>query len=102
MSINKSKAKKNNDVKSRIIAKQANEIEKLKAEIVKLQSDSAKKDELVNSIEPMRKELSEIIEDLNDKRSEYSILLSQLKESRKIINKDVFNGKHSLIRFLLK
>lgn len=102
MSGNKSKAKRSNDVKSRIIARQADEIEKLKEEIAKLQNDNAEKEELVNSIEPMRKELSEIIKDLNDKRNEYDALLSQLKESRKIINQDVFKGKWNLIRFLLK
>ena len=102
--MNKSKGKdrKKDDLKNQIIQRKNNEIESLKNKISNLQIENLEKDELINSIEILHKELSEVVEDLKSKRDEYDNLVSELREMKKVINEEVFKGRWSLVKLLMK
>ena len=102
--MNKSKGKdrKKDDLKNQIIQRKNNEIESLKNKISNLQIENREKDELINSIEILHKELSEVVEDLKSKRDEYDNLVSELREMKKVINEEVFKGRWSLVKLLMK
>lgn len=96
------KTNKKSDVKSRIIKKQSNEIESLKAKISELQISCEEKDELINSIEHLRNDLQATIEDLKKKGEEYDRLNADLMQMRKVLGQTVFKGRWKIIKWLMK
>lgn len=111
--------KKNNDrksdIKDRTIARQAEEIESLKAEISKLEAMCNEKDEIIKakenesseftaSVEFLRNELKNNIDELKVKGKEYDELNADLRQMRKVFAKDVFNGewRWRIIKWLMK
>ena len=110
-------AKKNNDkrsdIKDRTIARQVKEIESLKTKISKLESMCNEKDaiiaakenesaEFTASIESLRKELKKNIDELKQKSKEYDDNLAEIKNMKMILNQELFKGRWSLIKFLVK
>lgn len=96
------KKNKKSDIQSRIIRKKTEEIESLKEMISELEIDSAEKDNIINSIDSFRDELSEIADDLKNKREEYDKLIKELTDMKKIMNEEVFKNRWNLVRLLLK
>ena len=96
------KKNKKSDIQSRIIRKKTEEIESLKEMISELEIDSAEKDNIINSIDSFRDELSEIADDLKNKREEYDKLIKELIDMKKIMNEEVFKNRWNLVRLLLK
>lgn len=90
------------DRSKRIINKQIEEIESLKKTILKLEASCNEKDEIINSIDSLRNELVNTIEDIKKKSEEYDQLIGELAEMRKAMNRDVFKGRWNLIRLMLK
>ena len=90
------------DVKSRIIERQTNEIESLKKQIYDLEIDCDKKDRLINSIDSLRVEFDEAIQNIRSKGEAYDALIEELNEMKKIMNEEVFRGKWNIIRLLMR
>lgn len=90
------------DVKSRIIERQTNEIESLKKQIYDLEIDCDKKDKLINSIDSLRVEFDEAIQNIRSKGEAYDALIEELNEMKKIMNEEVFRGKWNIIRLLMR
>ena len=100
--MNTGKRNRKSNIKSRIIERQAHEIESLKKRISELEIDCDEKDELINSVDSLRIEMEQIVEDLKSKGEVYDKLVEELTEMKKIMNEEVFKNKWWLIRFLLK
>lgn len=102
------KKNKNNKYKKRLafqqkmIARQSKEIERLKNDNEKLTLECQKKDELIRTVEPMRKEMTDNIKEHKKLKEQYKSLIQELKKMKSIINKDVYKGRWWLIRLLLK
>ena len=102
MNNRKSKDRNKSDLKNQIIQRKNDEIESLKNRISNLQIENEEKDELINSVEFLRNELLETIDELKSKRDEYDKLVSELREMKKVINEEVFKGRWSIIKLLVK
>lgn len=98
----KSKDKKRADYQNQVIQRKNDEIESLKIKISELQISCDEKDELVNSIDYLRKDFQSIIEDLKKKGEKYDELNADLMQMRKVLNQTVFKGRWRIIKWLMK
>lgn len=103
----KNKIKRNRkkyDLQNQIIQKKTEEVESLKSEILKLELDAQKKDELINSVDHLRVELQDIVQDMNDKKEEYDALIEELMLMRKVFCQELFGGEFrwKIIRLIMK
>lgn len=102
------KKKKNNKYEQRfqfqqkMISRQSEQIEKLKSEIEKLTLECQKKDELINSVTPLRNELAENVNTTKKYKEQYKALIQELKDMKKILNKEVYKNRWWLVKWLLK
>lgn len=109
--------KKNNDrksdIKDRTIARQAKEIESLKTEISKLEAMCNEKDEIIKakenessdftaSVEFLRGELKNNIDELKMKSKEYDENLAEIKMMKKVFNDELFKGRWNIVKLLIK
>lgn len=100
--MNEKNYKKRLEFQQKVISEKSEEIESLNAEIIKLRLQIEEKDNVINSIEPMRNELSQNIADIKKSKEEYKRLIGEVKMMKKIMNKEVFNSRWWLIKLLLK
>lgn len=100
--MNTGKRNRKSNIKSRIIERQANEIESLKKRISELEIDCDEKDELISSVDSLRVEIEQVVEGLKSKGEAYDRLVGELTEMKKIMNEEVFKGRWNIVRFLLK
>ena len=104
-SMNKSKKKnkkKKADFRSQIIKRQIDEISNLKDTISKLEISNAERDRIISSIDVLRNELIETVDDLKAKGEEYDKLIAELREMKKAMNEIVFKKRWKIIKLLLK
>ena len=94
--------KKRLDFKDKMISRQSDQIESLKLENEKLRLEIREKNELIDSVVPMREELAQHIEEIKGYKNEYKELVGELRKMMSIINNTVFKGRWKLIRFLMK
>ena len=101
------------ELKDKTIARQAKEIETLKAEVSKLKSACDDKDKIIAEkenegaefaaiIESLRSELKENIDELKSKSKEYDENLAEIKMMKNVFNEELFKGKWNLVRLLVK
>lgn len=101
------------ELKDKTIARQAKEIESLKMEISKLKSYCDEKDRIIAekenegaefaaTIESLRGELKENINELKMKGKEYDENLAEIKMMKKAFDESLFNGRWNIIKFLIK
>lgn len=101
------------ELKDKTIARQAKEIEVLKAEVSKLKSACDDKDKIIAekenegaefaaTIESLRNELKENIDELKNKSKEYDENLAEIKMMKKVFNEELFKGKWNLVKLLVK
>lgn len=102
MNANKERYKKRLDLKDKIIERKSDEIESLKNKISSLEIDNKEKDEIIGLIDSLRVEMNEVVNELRDKSKEYDKLLADLFQMRKVMNEELFNGRWSLIKLLMK
>ena len=57
--MNEKKYKKRLEFQQKIISRQSEQIDSLKLKIEKLENELIEKDKIINSVEPMRKEMTE-------------------------------------------
>lgn len=96
------KFRKKIEFQQKVISRQSEQIDSMKLQIEELSLDCAKKDETINSITPLRNELIKHIDDIKEYKKEYEELIEELKDMKKIMNQEVYNGKWKLVRFLIK
>lgn len=100
--MNEKKYKKRLELQQRMISRQSEQIESLNAEIVKLRLQIEEKDNVIRSIEPMRKELEDNIAEVKQYKNEYKSLIQELKKMKGIVNQEVYRGRWKVIKFLMK
>lgn len=86
----------------KMINRQSEQIEKLKGEIERLNNKLIEKDEIITSIDPMRKEMEKIINEQKKRKEEYKSLIDELKKMKEIVNQTVYKGRWWIIRHLIK
>lgn len=99
--MNTKKNRKSN-MKSRIIKRQIDEIDSLKKKIADLEIDCKEKDEIIKSIDTLRVDFKETIDDIKRKGEAYDRLIDELTEMKKVMNEEVFKGRWNLVRLLIK
>lgn len=102
MSRGSTKNKKKSDLRNKIIVKQVDKIDALQKQISLLEIDNAKKDEIIITVNALRDDLFEIVNELKGKGEKYDGLIAELMQMRSVMNQTVFKGKWKLIRLLLK
>ena len=100
--MNEKNYKKRLDFQEKIISRKNEQIEVLKLEIESLKLKLEEKDELINSVTPLRNELTENVKQVKKYKEEYKILIQDLKKMKEIINQTVYKGRWKLIKFLIK
>lgn len=100
--MNEKSYKKKLDFQQKMISRQSNQISSLKAHIEKLEKQIQEKDELINSVEFLRCELINNVNEIKQKKNEYQTLIEELKKMKNILNKEVYKGRWKLIRLLIK
>lgn len=94
--------KKRDDVKRKLIKRQADEIASLKSQIDRLDIDNKNKDELLHSVDSLREELEQVIESIRSKEAEYDELISDLRLMRKAFDREVFKNRWWIVKRLIK
>jgi SMC interacting uncharacterized protein involved in chromosome segregation len=100
--MNEKNYKKKLNFQQNVISKKSEEIEYLKSENEKLERKLKEKDEIIASVEPMRKEMAENVKELKRCKDEYKSLIEEVRKMKKIINREVYKNRWWLIKFLLK
>lgn len=100
--MNKKKYDKKNDFQKNMIARQSEQIESLRLEIDKLKLECKEKDDIINSVKPLREELNNNIAEVKKYKKEYIELIKELRKMKDIINQTVYNNKWSLVKFFIK
>lgn len=100
--MNEKNYKKRLDFQQKVISKKTEEIESLKLENEKLKQKIKEKDEIIASVEPMRKEMTDNTKEYHKLKEQYKTLVQELKQMKEIMNKTVFKGRWKLIKFLLR
>lgn len=98
----KSVYKRRLESRNRTIRSQSDEIGRLKAQIDELNLSCAKKDELIASVDSLYKEINVALDEIQEERDRYRKLNEDLRNMRKIMNKEVFRGRWNLVRLLLR
>lgn len=102
MNMNERSYKKRLDFQNQIISRQSQQIKNLEEDNEKLKERLKEKDEILNSIEPMRKEMKENINEYRSLKDQYKRLADELKQMKKIMNVTVYKGKWRLVKWLIK
>lgn len=100
--MNEKNYKKRLDFQQKVISKKSEEIESLKLENEKLKQKLKEKDEIIASVEPMRKEMTENTKEHKRLKNEYKSLIQELRQMKKALNKDVFKNRWWLVKLLIK
>lgn len=100
--MNENNYKKRLDFQNQIISRRSLQIENLKKQNEKLKERLKEKDEIIASVEHMRKEMTENIREHKRLKNEYKNLIQELKQMKEIMNVTVYNGRWKLIKFLIK
>lgn len=100
--MNEKSYKRKFEFQEKMIARQSEQIEDLKAKIAKLELDLEEKDRIINSVKPLKDELSESIAQIRKYKKEYKELIKEHREMNKIINQEVYKGRWKLVKFLIK
>lgn len=96
--------KKRFEFQKKINLRQSEEIESLKTQIDALVAICDEKDKVVESVDFLRKELTENVNEIKKKKDEYNKLIEDLKNMKKVMNQTMFGKewKWRLIRLLIK
>lgn len=100
--MNEKNYKKRFELQQKMILKQSEQIEALKFQIKKLKLEIKEKEETINSIAPLKDELSQEISDIKEHKKEYKKLIDEVRKMKDIMNHTIYKGRWWLIRLLLK
>lgn len=99
---NKNKYEKRLAFQQKMITRQSKQIDDLKLQIEKLKNELKEKDEIINSVTPLRNELTENVNATKKYKEQYKSLIQELKDMKKILNKEVYKNRWWLVKWLLK
>lgn len=100
--MNEKNYKKRLDFQQNVISRKSKEVETLRLENEKLKEKLKEKDELIASVESIRKEMAENVREHKRLQNEYQGLIKELRQMRNILNKEAFNNRWWLIKLLIK
>ena len=100
--MNEKNYKKRFDFQQKIISKKTKEAESLRSENDELKQKLKEKDEIIKSIEPMRKEMTNSVKEHKRLNCEYQDLVQDLRKMKKALNKEVFKGRWWLVKLLIR
>lgn len=100
--MNEKNYKKRLDFQQQMISRQSKQIEDLKLQVEKLKLECQKKDEVINSVAPLREELKKEVAEIKKYKMRYKKLIEELRKMKKIINQNLYKGRWWLIKWLLK
>lgn len=98
----KKRKKKYGKIKGNIIKRQSDEIRALKARINELNITCQQKDEMVESVDRFQQEFMNLIEEVKGKKDEYEKLIGEVKAMKKAIDREVFKGRWSIVKWLIR
>ena len=102
MNEKKNKYEKRSQFQKNMISRQSEPIESLKSEIEILRNKLIEKDEIINSVKPLREELSRNVAEAKKYKEEYKNLIKELKKMKNIVNQEVYKNRWWLIKFLIR
>lgn len=96
--------KKRFEFQKKINDRQSEEIESLKTQIDALVAICDEKDKVIESVDYLREELTENINEYKKLKNEYADVMKDLRKMREIMTQEVFKGqwRWKLIKFLIK
>ena len=100
--MNEKSYKRRLDFQKNLIARQSEQIESLKSQIDNLNIKLKEKDEILNSVEYLREELKQNVEEIKKQKNEYKSLIQELKKMKEIMNVEVYHGRWNMVKFLIK
>ena len=100
--MNERRYKKRLEFQEKIIARQSEQIESLKAEIARLKLKCEEKDMIIKSVDSLKLELERDVADIKKSKEQYKELIQEIRNMKAILNQTVYKGKWALIKFLIK
>ena len=94
--------KRDYEFQKKLNIKHEKEIELLRLENEELKVQCDKKDEIINSVDSLRVEMTQYVNAIKDKRKEYDELIEELRNMKKIMNQTVYKGRWRLVKLLIK
>lgn len=94
--------KKRLDFQQKMISRQSEQIESLKLQNEKLKLELQEKDNIIASVEPMRKELAKNVSESKRYKEEFKALVQEVRKMKDIVNKDVYKGRWKIVKFLIR
>ena len=94
--------KKRFEFQKKMISKQSEQIENLKSQIEKLELKCKEKDEIISSVDSLRNELINNIDEVKKHKKNYEELIKELRNMKNIINQTVYKNRWKWIKFLIK
>ena len=85
-----------------MITCQSEQIRRLKSQIEMLEQKLKEKDEQLLSVEPLRKELTESIQEHKKHKNEYQTLVDDLKLMKNVFDAEVLKNRWWIIKWLIK
>ncbi len=100
--MNEKRYEKKIEFQNKLISRQSEQIETLKSEVEALKIECAEKDEIINSVSVLKKELTDSIEKVKKHENEYEGLIQELRKMKDIMNQNIYKGRWKIIKFLIK
>ena len=94
--------KKRLEFQQRMIARQSEQIDELKEKIEELKLIIEEKDRVIKSVESLRKELADNVNQIKKYKTDYEQSVKELKDMKKIMNQEVYKNRWWLVRLLIK
>ena len=98
--MNEKKYQKRFEIQQKMISRQSEQIEDLKSQVRRLQLEIEEKNKVIDSIEPMRKELAHNIAITKQYKNEFKSLIEEVRIMKNIINQEVYKGRWKIIKLL--
>ena len=102
MNEKKNKHQRRLDFQQKMISRQSEQIDSLKKEIEKLNLKLKEKDEIINSVVPLKEELTKNVNEVKEYKKTYIKLVEDLRKMKSIMNQEVYKGRWWLVKFLIK
>lgn len=100
--MNEKKYEKRFKLQEKKISWQSEQIEKLNAQNAKLRLEIEEKDNIINSVSSLKDELIQKNKDIDKYRTEFKVLIDELRKMKEILNQEVYKGRWRLVKFLIK
>lgn len=100
--MNEKKYEKRLEHQQKMISRQSKQIEDLESQIRKLNLEIEEKNKIINSVIPLREELTQNVTESKKCKEQSKELVQELRKMKDIMNQTVFKGRWKIIKYLLK